>query len=439
MSGVNGRGELTAAKKREALFDKQLAALRPGDRQALMHLPLPQQRALVAKAKKQQERWNREQMAQEIKRQLKANPDLVTTELQYHRLSNALPFTALSYCWGPAVTQSPIVIDGAVQRCGLNGELALRHLRGAEGVHVWIDQLCINQDDNAEKGHQVQMMRHIYSAAARVAVWMGLPADDSDLFLPHVRAMGALIRQQRYADVVRAHADMAFLRRVSHAFRAFCERQYWTRLWIIQEFAVGAEIDVLCGRASVGYADLRGFLVFLNKVYDHYPAIQAEGGAPLMMTLLEMLRGFKTSANSFLEGVLTRRRRYQLRHGGAPRAMAGDSESLFAVLVTTLVLEVDYNHTQATDPRDRVFAVMHFADDVDEFEGLPDYSLGCEEVYRAAARRILMQGNIDLLSYCQFPREAPSLATWAPDWQTGIKRPNVGNPWLSNGEGGAAN
>ncbi|KAK6215601.1 TRI15 [Colletotrichum tabaci] len=74
MSGVNGRGELTAAEKREALFDKQLAALRPGDRQALMHLPLPQQRALVAKAKKQQERWNREQMAQKIKRQLKANP-----------------------------------------------------------------------------------------------------------------------------------------------------------------------------------------------------------------------------------------------------------------------------------------------------------------------------------------------------------------------------
>ncbi|TQN69909.1 Heterokaryon incompatibility protein 6, OR allele, partial [Colletotrichum shisoi] len=270
MSAMNGRGGLKAAEKRNALFDKQLATLRLGDRQALMHLPLPQQRALVAKAKKQQERWNREQMAQEIKRQLKANP--------------------------------PIFIDGAVQRCGLNGELALRHLRGAEGVHVWIDQLCINQDDNTEKVHQVRMMRHIYSAAARVAVWMGLPADDSDLFLPHARAMSALIRQQRHADV----------------------RQYWTRLWIIQEFAVGAEIDVLCGRASVGHADLRGFLVFLNGV--------------------------------------------------------------------------DYNHAQATDPRDRVFAVMHFVDDVDEFEGLPDYSLGCEEVYRTVARRILMQGNVDLLS-----------------------------------------
>ncbi|OHX00084.1 hypothetical protein CSPAE12_01314 [Colletotrichum incanum] len=66
--------ELAGADKRDPLFNKQLATLRPGDQQALMHLPLPQQRALVAKGKKQQERWKRERMTQEIKRQLKPNP-----------------------------------------------------------------------------------------------------------------------------------------------------------------------------------------------------------------------------------------------------------------------------------------------------------------------------------------------------------------------------
>ncbi|KUI55050.1 hypothetical protein VP1G_02415 [Cytospora mali] len=66
--------ELAVAEKRDMLFNKQLATMRSGDRQALMHLPLSQQRALVAKAKRQQEKWNRDQMAQEIKRQLKANP-----------------------------------------------------------------------------------------------------------------------------------------------------------------------------------------------------------------------------------------------------------------------------------------------------------------------------------------------------------------------------
>ncbi|KAK1995571.1 heterokaryon incompatibility protein [Colletotrichum falcatum] len=346
----------------------------------------------------------------------------VVGELQYYRLNGAPPFVALSYCWGQSNARSPIVIDGTLQQCGSNGEAALQHIRKPEGVHVWIDQLCINQGDNAEKGRQVSMMRQIYAAATRVAVWMGLPGDDSDMFLSHARAMSALVRGEKHTDVVRAHSDIAFLQRVSHAFRAFCERDYWTRVWIIQEFAVAVEIDVLCGNASIG--------------------IQEEGGQEVMATLVDMLRGFKTPANSFLEGVFTRRRRYQLRHGdpsahSAPRtmsevenAMSSGSESLFAVLVTTLVLEIDYNQPQSTDPRDRVFAVMHFADDVDEFEGLPDYGLGCAQVYQNVGRRILLQGNIDVLSYCQFPRDEP-LPTWAPDWRMGIRRPNNGNPWRS--------
>ncbi|KDN64253.1 putative heterokaryon incompatibility protein [Colletotrichum sublineola] len=368
--------------------------------------------------------------------------DRVISELRYCRLRDSPSFVALSYCWGQSGARSPIVIDGTVQQCGSNGEAALRHLRKTEGVYVWIDQLCINQNDNVEKGHQVHMMRDIYAAAAWVAAWMGCSGDDSDMFLSHARAMSALVREEKYVDVVRAHADIAFLQRASHAFRAFCEREYWTRVWIIQEFAVAVEINMLCGLSSLGYADLREFLVFLSTIYEKFPRIQEEGGQDVMMTLVEMLRGFKTPANSFLEGIFARRRRYQLRHGdpsahpatrtiaGVEKAMLNGGESLFAVLVTTLVMEIDYNQPQSTDPRDRVFAVMHFADDADEFEGLPDYSLSCEEVYRNVGRCILLQGNIDVLSYCQFPRDTP-LATWAPDWRMGIKRPNNGNPWRS--------
>ncbi|KAK2046240.1 HET-domain-containing protein [Colletotrichum somersetense] len=277
--------------------------------------------------------------------------DGVISQLQHFTLSGCPPFVALSYCWGQSSAWSPIVIDGTVQRCGSNGEFALRHLRKTEGVYVWIDQICINQSDNAEKGHQVRMMRQIYAAAARVAVWMGPSGNDSDMFLSHASAMSALVRGEKYADVVRAHADIAFLRRVSHAFRAFCEREYWTRVWIIQEFAVAVEIDILYGHAS------------------------EEEDQGVVTTLVEMLCGFKTPANSFLEGVFTRRLRYQLRHGGPPghrtartmseveNSMTSGGESLFALLVATLVMKIDYNQPKSTDPRDRIFAVMHFADD----------------------------------------------------------------------------
>lgn len=64
--------DLVVSEKTNDMFNKQLASMRQGDRLALAHLPLPQQRALVAKAKKQQEMWNRFENDQAIKLQCKA-------------------------------------------------------------------------------------------------------------------------------------------------------------------------------------------------------------------------------------------------------------------------------------------------------------------------------------------------------------------------------
>ncbi|KAK2756868.1 C2H2 finger domain containing protein [Colletotrichum kahawae] len=64
--------DLVEDEKSNDLFNKQLASMRQGDRLALAHLPVPQQRTLIAKAKKQQEMWNRFENDQAIKLQCKA-------------------------------------------------------------------------------------------------------------------------------------------------------------------------------------------------------------------------------------------------------------------------------------------------------------------------------------------------------------------------------
>lgn len=101
-----------------------------------------------------------------------SDDDLVVAELHHYLLDEAPSFTALSYCWGQATTKKPLIIDGKTQTCGVNAEAALRHHRTGDDVYVWIDQLCINQVDDAEKSHQVQMMLRIYVAASRVTVWL---------------------------------------------------------------------------------------------------------------------------------------------------------------------------------------------------------------------------------------------------------------------------
>lgn len=58
---------------------------------------------------------------------------------------------------------------------------ALCHLRDeTKIVIIWVDALCINQQDNAEKLSQVSSMRYIYSTVRDTCIWLGEEADNSN-------------------------------------------------------------------------------------------------------------------------------------------------------------------------------------------------------------------------------------------------------------------
>ncbi|KAG6356286.1 hypothetical protein INS49_015673 [Diaporthe citri] len=93
-----------------------------------------------------------------------------------------LKYTALSYVWADPPGTTPIIVNGVETQITLNLEAALRHIRQPSCAAVlWVDALCINQEDLAEKNHQVEMMREIYSGAELVVAWLGSAREDSDL------------------------------------------------------------------------------------------------------------------------------------------------------------------------------------------------------------------------------------------------------------------
>jgi hypothetical protein len=108
-------------------------------------------------------------------------------------------YTALSYTWGPSGNEKPIVINGIMYRARDNLIAILTAIRSNLMMHsnvrtvsnperstnvrgtpstmldtssdwLWIDAICINQDDEVEKTHQVRMMSDIYSEAHTVLV-----------------------------------------------------------------------------------------------------------------------------------------------------------------------------------------------------------------------------------------------------------------------------
>ncbi|PVH77386.1 HET-domain-containing protein, partial [Cadophora sp. DSE1049] len=89
-------------------------------------------------------------------------------------LASAPPYESISYCWGTDPPSKSVVIDGKSMKVldSVNEVLHYRRSFRQEKL-LWIDSVCINQNDEAEKGEQIQLMRTIFSEAVGVLAWLG--------------------------------------------------------------------------------------------------------------------------------------------------------------------------------------------------------------------------------------------------------------------------
>jgi hypothetical protein len=103
--------------------------------------------------------------------------------LQYASLLNPPHYTALSYTWGdPNVTQM-ILLNGKDHEATTNLDAALRQVRRQlqdnQKIRLWVDALCINQEDIDERSEQVLRIKYIYKRAEDVLVCIGSEEDES--------------------------------------------------------------------------------------------------------------------------------------------------------------------------------------------------------------------------------------------------------------------
>jgi hypothetical protein len=142
---------------------------------------------------------------------------------------------------------------------------ALQHIRDSTGViTIWIDALCINQNDNSEKTHQVRRMKDIYAGAEAVVMWLGEEADESDLAMELLRRIEAFssTEEEPTQDLVVTLTEETF---TPHwlALKKLFKRPYWTRVWIIQEVVSSNSGIVCCGQYRAGWFPL---MLFLNDL-----------------------------------------------------------------------------------------------------------------------------------------------------------------------------
>ncbi|PMD64423.1 AAA-domain-containing protein [Hyaloscypha bicolor E] len=168
-------------------------------------------------------------------------------------------YMALSYVWGDPTVKKRIFINKHPFEVTLNLYHALIRLRSSLEVKdrrlkVWIDAICINQNDLSERSSMVRKMDTIYSEALCVRGWVGRPSPAVAAMLPEVqRLLGGKLRDwtpvMQLADDdfeledERPYAlDLDTATSVWLAARSLSSEPYWGRLWITQEMTLASTI-----------------------------------------------------------------------------------------------------------------------------------------------------------------------------------------------------
>lgn len=168
-------------------------------------------------------------------------------------------YSALSYTWGPKQPCGWIRLNG--QRFRVRRNL-LDFLEAAVASHqaacenIFIDALCINQEDMLERNHQVMQMAGIYRNAAIGFVWLGQPHGEYDELAAALKRIDD--DSLKDADCFKLRLRREFQdhfgddsRPLNRQLVDLLSRDYWGRMWIIQEVILGRDhVRLLCGANS---------------------------------------------------------------------------------------------------------------------------------------------------------------------------------------------
>jgi hypothetical protein len=185
-------------------------------------------------------------------------------------LDNNPEYEALSYAWGDIEDTLPIEVEGSVVQITSNLHSALKHLRFNELERtLWVDALCINQENFRERKHQVSRMSSIYGQAWKVVVWLGESWDGSDLAMDFVRILGGdktLHLDPFHEPSVCVNGMNLDSPQLCRSLIRFFGLPWWNRTWVVQEFVLARNLVFQCSRSEIP----RDTMYFARESFFHH-------------------------------------------------------------------------------------------------------------------------------------------------------------------------
>ena len=178
-------------------------------------------------------------------------------------------YNALSYCWGNSVKQSPIVCNGHSIKVTSSVAGALKMISQSHtqaDKQVWVDALCLNQEDEHEKAVHIAQMSQIYAEACQVIVWLGEADSESDKAINSIRQILTILKSKVHHQRTledREVIDLGLPRKghsTWHSIGRLLHRPWFSRLWPLQEITFAKDFFFCCGTATLDWPTLRDFV-----------------------------------------------------------------------------------------------------------------------------------------------------------------------------------
>lgn len=319
------------------------------------------------------------------------NCELVTVCLENHP-----KYRAISYAWGDVDDTVDILVNDRLVTVTLSLRDVLEAIREEDEVALlWADALCINQKNKLEQSHQVQLMTSIYGEADSVIVWLGPETHDSGL------AVDLLQQVSEVADQPEAMGHLITSRHWRNHFTALVnlfERDYWRRLWVVQEVLKARSAKVHCGTTSLPWETYTS----ASEAFKRHEG-QLNRSFPAQLLVSQQHKSYMEVLSSLGPGSI-----HDLRS-----LEKSEAYSFLKVLNA-------YRTKHASDPRDKVFGVLGILPEEFRYEFRPNYSASLKEVYTNVVDFLLRTtGRLDVICeaiYFPLHISTANLPSWVPDW-----------------------
>ncbi len=341
-------------------------------------------------------------------------------------------YIAISHVWDNEEPCQPLVIDGKVFYLTTDTACLFHQLRSAgadDPVYVWMDRICINQEDLEERSHQVQQMDLVYSKAANVTIWLGEPpkrftktANDLAATLQSLSRplnpklmFGSIFSKQvpSLNGSSRSRSRERIGPSLDNAVDELLDHDWFTRTWVVQEAALARTLTVRLGWATCSWGHLWEAAVAWDSEHTvRWESLESDDPGRSHGILGASTRHYALlSLNEIRETVQAGRQNLQ---------------------IPPLLLRC--KQRQATDDKDKIFGLFGLLSETSSSSSsetfVPDYSMPLDIVYKNfSVWCVERTGTLDIIStgITKTAYRRRGFPSWVVDWSNKYIQPVMGD------------